>query len=124
MSSADLTILSWNVRGLNDAARRELVRETTTCARPAIVCLQETKIDTMTPAIILESIGYRLSSYYSLDAEGTRGGVLLGWDKDVVLVTELDHRIFTISATVTVLMSNTSFRITTCYGPADDRRNC
>jgi hypothetical protein len=43
-------------------------------------------------------------------------------DKDVVSVTDVDCRLFTISATVQVLMSNTSFRITTCYGPADDRR--
>jgi hypothetical protein len=48
--------------------------------------------------------------------------VLLGWDKDVVSVTDIDCGLFTISATVRVLMSNSSFRITTCYGPADDRR--
>lgn len=44
MDSGELFVLSWNVRGLNDAAHRELVRETTSCAKPVVVCLQETKI--------------------------------------------------------------------------------
>lgn len=122
MISGELSILSWNVRGLNDAAHRELVKETTGCARPAIVCLQETKIDMMTTAIILDTVGQRLSSCHTLDAHGTRGGVLLGWDKDIVSMSDIEHRLFTISATVTVLMSNMTFKITTCYGPADDKR--
>lgn len=73
MNSADLSVLSWNVRGLNDAAHRELVRETAACARPAVICLQETKISSMTSAIILETLGQRLASCSTLDAHGTRG---------------------------------------------------
>jgi exonuclease III len=122
MDSAELSIMSWNVRGLNDAAHRELVKQTADSARPVIVCLQETKIDSMMPSIILETLGHRLASYQALDAEGTRGGVLLAWDKDVALVTDIDMRSFSISATVTVLMSNSRFRISTCYGPANDAR--
>jgi hypothetical protein len=78
MNSSDLSIMSCNVRGLNDAAHRELVKETTTSARPAVICLQETKIDRMTDAIIIDTLGPRLSSCHTLDAEGTRGSVLLG----------------------------------------------
>jgi exonuclease III len=81
MNSGELSVMSWNVRGLNDAAHRELVKETTSCVRPAVVCLQETKISSMMPAVLLESIGHRLSSYHALDADGTRGGVLLGWTR-------------------------------------------
>jgi exonuclease III len=122
MDSGELSVLSWNVRGLNDAAHRELVRETTSYVKPAVVCLQETKISIMTPALVLDTLGQRLASYHTLDAEGTRSGVLLGWDKDVVVVSDLKHRLFTISAIVKVLMSDSSFKITTCYGPADGKR--
>lgn len=122
MNSGELSVMSWNVRSLNDAAHRELVKDTTSCVRPAVICLQETKISSMTSTVLLESVGYRLSSYHTLDAIGTRGGVLLGWDKDVVSLTDIECRLFTISATVRVLMSNNSFKITTCYGPADDGR--
>jgi hypothetical protein len=37
-------------------------------------------------------------------------------------MTEIHHGLFTVSAKLTVLMSNLSFIITTCYGPADDGR--
>lgn len=72
MISADPSVLSWNVRGLNDAAHRELVRQTTECAQPAVICLQETKISSMTLPIALETLGHRLASYCTLDANRTR----------------------------------------------------
>jgi hypothetical protein len=31
MNSGELSVMSWNVRGLNDAAHRELVMETIMC---------------------------------------------------------------------------------------------
>lgn len=73
MNSGELSVMSWNVRGLNDAAHRELVKETTSSVRPAVVCLPETKISNMTPTVLLESVGHRLASYHTLDADGTRG---------------------------------------------------
>jgi hypothetical protein len=80
----NLSILSWNVRGLNDAAHRELVRETTVCARPWVVCLQETKIGSMSRHILADTVGERLTGHCTLDANGTRGGILVGWDQDLV----------------------------------------
>jgi exonuclease III len=38
------SILVWNVRGLNGAARRDAVRSLVTAERPSVVCLQETKL--------------------------------------------------------------------------------
>lgn len=37
-------------------------------------------------------------------------------------MTNIVIGLFTISAIVTVLLSNLSFKLSTCYGPADDRR--
>jgi exonuclease III len=118
----DLSIISWNVRGLNDAAHRELARETTLSARPTIVCLQETKVSSMNLSIRMETLGSRLSGHCTLDANGTRGGILLAWDEEVVELTSVDIRQFTITATVRLLLTNVNFRLTTCYGPAIDRR--
>jgi hypothetical protein len=73
----------------------------------------------MTLPIALETLGHRLASYCTLDADGTRGGILLGWDKDLVAVTNTVIGLFTISATVTVLLSNLSFKLSTCYGSRD-----
>jgi hypothetical protein len=73
MDNNDLSILNWNVRGLNDAAHRELVSETVVCSRPNIVCLQETKLSSITPTMALEILGQHLDSYLDLGAQGTRG---------------------------------------------------
>jgi exonuclease III len=122
MDSSDLIMLNWNVRGLNDAAHRELVRQTVASARPNIVCLQETKLSNITASLARETLGQYLDSYIELGAQGTRGGILLGWDKDMVSVSNVVNRSFTISAMVQVSSNSTSFLLTTCYGPSDDSR--
>lgn len=61
------------MRGLNDLAHRELVRQATASARPSVVCLQEIKISSMTQQIVLDTLGQRISNFVMLDAEGTRG---------------------------------------------------
>lgn len=120
--SANLSILSWNMRGLNDSAHRELVRQTTLSTRPSLVCLQETKISNMCRAILVDTLGQRLSGRHTLDAQGTRGGILLAWDQDVVEITDISTGQFTVSAKAQSILTNASFKITTCYGPADDGR--
>lgn len=122
MDRSDLTILNWNVRGLNDAAHRELVREVVVCSRPKMVCLQETKLSSFNTGLAYETLGQHLNSYLTLDAQGTRGGILLAWDKDTVSISNALNRTFTISATVTAASPNVPFLLTTCYGPADDSR--
>jgi exonuclease III len=72
MDNNDLSVLNWNVRGLNDAAHREIVRETVTCSRPCIVCLQETKLNSINASLAAETLGQHLDSYLHLDAQGTR----------------------------------------------------
>lgn len=122
MSSGDLSVLCWNVRGLNDGAHRELVRQTAASARPSVLCLQETKIGSMSQTIALDTLGQSLSKFVTLDAQGTRGGILLAWDEDLVSVLDVQCKVFMILAVVTMLLSNVTFLLTTCYGPADDRR--
>lgn len=73
MNSGDLSTLCWNVRGLNDTAHHELVRQAAASARPLVVCLQETKISSMTQETVLDTLGQRLSKFAALDAEGTGG---------------------------------------------------
>lgn len=44
MAQRNCRILKWNVRGLNDGARRDSVCELTRDTGSTIVCLQETKL--------------------------------------------------------------------------------
>lgn len=117
-----LSVLSWNVRGLNDAAHRELVRQITTGARPSIVCLQETKLSSFSRATLVDSLGPGYTGFHVLDATGTRGGILLAWDENSITASDLDCGQFTVSASIKVLQTDAAFKLTTCYGPADDRR--
>jgi exonuclease III len=41
------SIISWNVRGLNSPARWEAIRDMVQAHMPKMVCLQETKMETM-----------------------------------------------------------------------------
>ncbi|KAM3385248.1 hypothetical protein ACQJBY_009276 [Aegilops geniculata] len=122
MSSTPGAILSWNVRGLNWPARRATVREIAEAHRASILCLQETKLESWTPAIVRELGGGRLDGCAVLPATGTRGGVAVLWDKAVINFTTHAIGCFSITGKVTVLHSNSSFWLTTVYGPVDDAR--
>jgi exonuclease III len=57
MSQHNCKILSWNVRGLNELARRDSVQELVRDTSSTIVCLQETKLTTFDDATILRTLG-------------------------------------------------------------------
>jgi exonuclease III len=46
--SEQLSIFNWNVHGLNMPVRHEVVRDMILATQPMIVCLQETKLATIT----------------------------------------------------------------------------
>ena len=52
-----LKILNWNVRGLNEAARRETVLQVVKDNQPLLVCFQETKLQNITSQLAREIVG-------------------------------------------------------------------
>ncbi|XP_073362417.1 uncharacterized protein [Aegilops tauschii subsp. strangulata] len=72
-------VLSWNVRGLNNPAKRNAVREFVVDAKVNLVCLEETKIDVFDPYLVMQCIGPSFDGFAYLPALDTRGGILLGW---------------------------------------------
>jgi hypothetical protein len=58
-----------------------------------------------------------LDAYLELGAQGTRGGILLAWNMDMISVSNAVNRTFTISVMVKVISASTPFLFTTCYGP-------
>uniref|UniRef100_A0A452ZHM4 Endonuclease/exonuclease/phosphatase domain-containing protein n=1 Tax=Aegilops tauschii subsp. strangulata TaxID=200361 RepID=A0A452ZHM4_AEGTS len=61
--------------------------------------------------------GYRLKGFAQRPAVGTRGGILLLWNEDHVRVESVQYGDYTLSATVTIISSNISFKLTSVYGP-------
>lgn len=74
MSNINCVIMSWNVQGLNSAAKREAVREVGAARQLAILCIQETKIDTWTQAMVSDIEGSWMRDCVVLLAIGSRGG--------------------------------------------------
>jgi exonuclease III len=71
-------ILSWNVRGLNNPAKREDVRQVISSLKPDHICLQETKLSSFNPAIIRNTLGQDfVNNFVYLPAIESRGGILL-----------------------------------------------
>jgi hypothetical protein len=61
---------------LNLRVRRDVVRDVVRDKRVSILCLEETKMDVISPRIILEMLGLNFE-YYFLPVVGLRWGMLL-----------------------------------------------
>ena len=73
----NLKIISWNVRGLNEWDERLRVRNLIKNWRLDIVCLQETKLELITRAVIRSLWGGQHVDWSYLGSCGAFGGVLL-----------------------------------------------
>ena len=47
-----IKLVSWNVRGANDSSKRKVIKAMIRSQRADLVCIQETKIQTMTEGVV------------------------------------------------------------------------
>ena len=69
-----IKILSWNVRGANDAAKRKVINAFIKMQRGDVVCLQETKFKEVSSGLIKSLDVGRFLDWAALRAEGALGG--------------------------------------------------
>lgn len=117
----NIKIVSWNVRGLNAKEKRVLVRHEIKKEKPHILCLQETKWAVQNARYIKESVGAKLDSHALVLAEGTAGGILLAWDKDMFAEVERKTGKYCVSVDLVANWDSTVIRITGVYGPSANR---
>ncbi|KAK4582883.1 hypothetical protein RGQ29_025877 [Quercus rubra] len=79
-----MSIISWNVRGLNEQDKRLKVRNLIRKWGPDVVCLQETKMGLINRAVIRSLWGGQHVDWSYLGSCGASGGVLVMWDTRVV----------------------------------------
>jgi mannosylglycoprotein endo-beta-mannosidase len=115
--AVNLGILVWNVRGLNNPARRTSIRLFIQTLCVHLVCFQESKLDSVNTAIIAETLGPAFDGFLYLPADDTRGGIILAWRSDALAVTAGHIGDFSISAEVRSLADNKFWAITSVYGP-------
>ena len=78
MSIKDCNILCWNVRGLNDGAKRASVQNQIISSGASVVCLQETKVTTWTHTMLVETVGGDMAqNVVFLPSAGASGGILM-----------------------------------------------
>jgi exonuclease III len=118
----NLSVLNSNVRGLNDGAKWAAVRAFIERMGSPIVCLQETKLSSFSVSDRNEIAGPRYDGHLALNAEGTRGGVLLLWQSDSFSVNNAVVRTFSISASLSPVDGSPPWTISTVYSPHDDQR--
>lgn len=76
------TIMSWNVCGLDNRARRDTIRVLVDDVHPSIVCLQETKLDVSSQYLVFAMLGMCFTEFTYLH---TRGILIAAWQTDVSL---------------------------------------
>ena len=77
----NLKLMSWNVRGANDVNKRRIIKSVVRKQKVDLMCIQETKIQSMTDGVV-KSLGLgRFLDWRTLEAAGAAGGVLVCWDK-------------------------------------------
>ena len=119
MLEQNLAILCWNVRGLNCPDRQSVVHETIVASSCHLVCIQESKLQTIDSHVAAYLGGYRLKNFTHRPADGTRGGILLLWDDSVVTISSVQYGTYFLSATVALnnASDTKTFKLTTVYGP-------
>jgi len=122
-NDSNIAIFNWNVRGLNSAVRREEVRKMLQAVKPSIACLQETKLQVIDDSLASDFLGSGLPSYTYLPAAGVCGGIALAWDLDFVTVSDVSLKAYSLTARITMRLSNISYMLTTVYGPSQDSEN-
>lgn len=76
-------IFIWNVHDLISVARQDSVRTMLEASRSDIVCIQETKITTISRRVLLSALGSDFSDFIALPAVGASGGILVAWRRHI-----------------------------------------
>ena len=85
--------MSWNVRGANDKEKRKLIKDVIKTQKADLVCLQETKLQEMTSAIV-RSLG--VGRCLEWGALNSRGAAVF-WDNRVLQLEEMEVGNYSIS---------------------------
>ena len=113
------TIICWNVRSLNSRTRQDTVRTLIASAKADIVCLQETKMSSVSSSVILSMLGSDFTHWIELPAPGVSGGILVAWRHDLgpTSASRVDNQSVTLQFSPSALHP---WWLTCVYGPQGD----
>ena len=113
--SKTLTFFSWNVRGLGQTCRCGDVLTELLSARPSIIALQETKLQSLNTIKRSSFLPSRLSSCVTRDSSGAAGGILTAWDASLCDIVDVSALPFSLTSSFTLRADDTRFTLTNVY---------
>ena len=115
-----LKILSWNVRGLNNPRKREVVKNLLRDWKGDVVCLQEIKLAAANLSIIRSIWGNMYVGWEVLNAVNSAGGIILMWDKRALEKIDCYIGTYSVSCQWKSLEDNFIWSGSRIYGPNSD----
>ncbi len=110
-------VCSWNVRGLNDRGKRDLVKFVVSQFKSSVLCLQESKIETVSRSFLRSFAGTYFDKCHFVKSVRASGGIITCWNSKVFSCSEVIVRNFSLTVGLTELSSGQSFYVTNVYGP-------
>src|SRR5664279_4570356 len=110
--------ISWNVRGLNDKRKRIVIRQTILIERPDIICMQETKLNQIDRTLLNQICGRRYDQHRVINADGTRGGVLIASKSVQFCILDIKESTYCLSVLFQDKRDRSKFWFTGIYGPS------
>lgn len=113
-----LGICSWNVRGLNFISKRNAVWAVISKLCNRVVCLQESKVNSVSSSFLRSFGGSFLNKCVFLESDGASGGVITCWNSQLFTGRDVLVRKFSITVLFSHAKSGKEFYVTNVYGPA------
>ncbi len=107
----------WNVRGLNDRNKRSLVKSVVACLRDTVLCIQESKISSISHSFLSSFAGSLFDKCQFIPASGASGGIITCWHSGDFACSEVLVRDFSLTLRLVHRASGLAFAITNVYVP-------
>ncbi len=109
--------LSWNVRVLNGRDKYTAIRAFIQGCKCGVICLQETKLSSISFSKFLSFCGFHICDFRALDAAGTRGGIITAWNPALFECDQDWVGAFSVNTVLKRRVDRTTFTISNIYGP-------
>ncbi|KAH7690481.1 RNA-directed DNA polymerase protein [Dioscorea alata] len=112
-----MNLITWNVRGLGRPSKRFLVKDFLHLHFADVCCLQESKLEEISPSIWREVGGGRLDQFFMVPAHGSAGGIIISWNSAIMSAKLLNIGTFSLTMEFCSKRNNLTWRCTSVYGP-------